>query len=129
MVKRSSWTSIRLRKNVAPRRGIGVPEASRPMTPSPQASIVPCSLKSKIPLGNDRQNLERIVAELSECVGGRPSGARPRGLLYQPSRVNHCNGVSRQFTVTHSVSPEGAIESTVGRKGWYAKGRNAAVLP
>src|SRR5262245_16466640 len=117
MVKRSSWISINPRKNVAPLSWIGAPSASRPMTPSPQDSMVPCSLKSKIPLGNDRQNFDRIVAELSEWVGGSPSGTRPRGSLYQPSRVNHWSGVRRQFTVTHSVWADGAMEPTVGRKG------------
>ena len=97
-------------KNVAPRRLMGAPLASRPMVPRPQASMPTCSLRSKIPLENLRRNFDRSVAVVSECVGGTPSTAPSRGSLYQLWMVIHPTGETRPVTVSQFVSGEGATE-------------------
>src|SRR6476646_12129976 len=76
-----------LEKKVAPRRLIGSPATSRPMVPRPHASILSCSLRSKMPLGNVRMNFDRIVEVVSEWVGGKTSNVPLVGSLYQESSV------------------------------------------
>src|SRR5688572_9130169 len=95
---------MRLRKRVAPLSAIGAPERSRPIVPAPQLSIDRRSFRSKMPLGNVRRNLDRIVALLTEWVGGTPSTEASRGSLYQVSSVSHESGANRTDAVTHSVS-------------------------
>ena len=64
---------------------------------------------SSTPLGKMRWSRVRMVPAASECLGGGPSGAGPRGLLYQPSSVSQDSGVSRPRAVSHSVAGEGAM--------------------
>src|SRR6476661_6459985 len=102
----SSMTTC-VEKNVAPRRLIGSPTASRPMVPRPQASMPSCSLRSKVPLGNVRQNLDRMVAVVSEWVGGTPSTVPLAGSLYHDCSVIHGTGATRALTVIQSTSVDG----------------------
>src|SRR6187200_651822 len=100
------------RKKVAPLRVTGSPSESRPRTPVPQLSIVMASLRSKIPLGKVRRNLDRIAAWTNEYPDGVPSGPELTGFWYQPETVNHWRGAMRPPTVSHWVGPDGAIESS-----------------
>src|SRR5690349_19873445 len=133
-VKLWSWMATWVVKNVAPRRSIGAPVASRPMVPRPHASMPSCSLRSKIPLGNWRQNLDRMVAVESEWVGGTPSTVPLVGSLYQLCRVSQVSGATRALTVSQLTSPDGAgggisLESA-NANGWSAAVRlYASVSP
>jgi hypothetical protein len=99
---------------VAPRRGTGLPRALRPIVPVPQLSTASLSFRSKVPLGNLRRNLDRIVPLATEWVGGIPSGVTPRGSLYQPSSVSHWSGATRAEAVIHSVLAAGANAAILG---------------
>src|SRR5690349_14780446 len=125
-VKLWSWTATWVVKNVAPRRLIGAPVASRPMVPRPHASMPSCSLRSKIPLGNWRQNLDRMVAVESEWVGGTPSTVPLVGSLYQPCRVSQVRGATRALPVSQVTPPDGAGGGSP-RKSENANGLNADV--
>ena len=81
------------------------------MVPRPHASMLICSLRSKIPLGNLRRNFERMVAVVSECVGGTPSALPFRGSLYQLWSVSHGSGATRALTVSQSTSGDGASDA------------------
>src|SRR5690242_4700768 len=107
-MKLCSWMASWLEKNVAPRRLIGLPDASRPMVPRPHASMLSWALRSKMPLGKLRQNFDRIVAVVSEWVGGTPSTPALVGSLYHDSSVIHCTGATRALTVIQSTAAEGA---------------------
>src|SRR3954467_14558253 len=96
------------------------------MTPSPHASMLRRSFRSKIPLGNWRRNLERKVTAVWECEGGIPSGTPSRGLLYQPSRVIHRTGATRAPAVSHWVSGTAPIDG-IRRYSAYPNGLNAEV--
>ena len=60
-----------------------------------------------MPLGNLRRNFERMVAVVSECVGGTPSTVPSRGSLYQLCSVIHATGATRALTVSQSTSGDG----------------------
>src|SRR5688572_11367235 len=109
---------------VPPRRRTGTPEELRPMVPVPQFSADSLSFRSKVPLGNLRRNLERMVPLTIECVGGIPSGVGPRGSLYHPSNVIHWSGATRADAVIHSVLPVGASVAIMGNSA-YAGGAKA----
>ncbi len=98
------------------------PSASRPMMPVPQLSIASLSFRSKIPLGKVRRNLERMVPATIEWVGGIPSGATPRGSLYQPSKVIHWSGATRADAVIHSVCGCGPSAAIRGNSGVRRRG-------
>ena len=61
-----------------------------------------------MPLENLRRNFDRIVAVVSECVGGTPSTVPSSGSLYQLSTVIHPTGETRPLIVSQFVSGEGA---------------------
>src|SRR5215210_392045 len=109
---------------VAPRSRTGTPSEFRPIAPVPQFSTANRSLRSKVPLGNLRKNLERMVPLATEWVGGIPWGVTPRGSLYQPSRVSHGSGAIRAEAVIHSVLPAGARAAILGNSA-YAGGAKA----
>src|ERR671916_2181190 len=106
---------------VAPRRRIGSPREFWPIVPVPQFSADSLSFRSKVPLGNLRRNLDRMVPLTTEWVGGIPSGVTLRGSLYHPSRVSHWSGAIRAEAVIHSVLAVGASAAIRGNSA-YAGG-------
>src|SRR5512138_1724684 len=109
-MKLCSWMASWVEKKVAPRRLIGLPTASRPIVPRPHASMLSLAFRAKVPLGKLRQNFDRIVAVVSEWVGGTPSTVPLVGSLYQDSSVIHCTGATRALTVIQSTSDDGASD-------------------
>ena len=109
---------------VAPLSVIGVAARVTAYRAGPQFSIASLSFRSKIPLGNCRRNLDRMVPAMTEWVGGIPSGVTPLGSLYQVSRVIHWSGASRTEAVTHSVRGLGPSAGTRGKSAYAGRGKS-----